>query len=173
MAGVPAGLVDGILQSVEDSTLTTKTASHFSGSEQTLSPTSPHGGWEGLGNGSLPVAVPTHQAGPGFHHVESSTTDSGVSNASSVTSDCVPHLTEEMSLAATELPLELLTAEGVLQSRGTDDCGEAARVSGLPVLSLGSGDEERGEGEDGEREESDEIGDGLRKMRTGESVDHE
>jgi hypothetical protein len=69
-------------------------------------------------NGSLPVAVPTssNQVGAGLHHVESSTTDSGVSNASSVTSDSVPPLmtTEEGLLTTAELRLGLREVEQAL-----------------------------------------------------------
>ena len=118
-----------------------------------------------------PLAVPTHQGvGQGFQYVESSTTDSGVSNASSVTSDCVSQLIGEASLAETELPLPLELMQGVLRSRGT---GEGARVSELPVSSLGSEEEERGERDEVNGTEGDELSDELRRLnvegRRGES----
>lgn len=106
-------------------------------------------------NGSLPLAVPTNPAGPGFHYVESSTTDSGVSNASSVTSDSIP-ITQctagEMSAPpSAELRLELRGVERALRSSGIDDveCERSACVSALPGTDLGL------EGEEGRRREKE------------------
>lgn len=118
--------------------------------QQTLCPTQSHPAAD-IWNGSLPVAVPL---GPGFHHVESSTTDSGVSNTSSVASDCVPL----PNLAAEEMPsdmhLELRKVERALHSRGsgngstedTREC-ESTCVSGLPGSDVGKRKEGREEGE--------------------------
>ena len=109
-------------------------------SEQTLSVDD---SWS-VGNGSLPLAVPTNsnQVGAGLHHVESSTTDSGVSNPSSVTSDSVPPLVtaEEDLLATAELRLGLREVE---QALGDLNKG----VRGTP-MSSGSGCDEK-EGGDG------------------------
>ena len=120
----------------EDST----TEAKLETSEQTLSVDD---SWS-VGNGSLPLAVPTNsnQVGAGLHHVESSTTDSGVSNPSSVTSDSVPPLVtaEEDLLATAELRLGLREVE---QALGDLNKG----VRGTP-MSSGSGCDEK-EGGDG------------------------
>lgn len=118
--------------------------------QQTLSPTQSHPVVD-VWNGSLPVAVPV---GPGFHHVESSTTDSGVSNASSVASDCVPL----PNLVAEEMPsdmhLELRKVERALRSRGSGNSStedtreyESTCVSGLPGADEGRRKEGREEDE--------------------------
>ena len=110
---------------------TNSTVSKQGDYERTLSPNS----W-GQANGSLPVAVPTNQGGQGFHCVESSTTDSGVSNASSVTSDTIQSLAAgEMSLPATELQFELTAVEIALHGRDLDDSvsGGELCVSGLSL----------------------------------------
>lgn len=152
MAGVPE-VVNNLcpVQLEQDSAIMENKKSDLNDSEQAISPTTPKGSWGGIGNSSLPVAVPTQQAGPGFHHVESSTTDSGVSNASSVTSDCVAQLaTGDMSsIAATELRLELTTVERVLNSRAIDDSGVTTSMSGVPVSPVGHKSDER----DKEKEE--------------------
>ena len=110
------------------------------------------GGCWSVRNGSLPVPVPSTaasstQTGAGLHHVESSTTDSGVSNASSVTSDSVPPLVaeeeeedEDGRLVTTELRLELRTVE---QALGHLSEGENERGDGIPSGERGR---ERGEG---------------------------
>ena len=105
-------------------------------------------------NGSLPVAVPTNPAGPGFHYVESSTTDSGVSNPSSVTSDGIPITQCTAGEPSTELQLELRTVERALRSSGIEDVGECERgacVSAHPGTGLG-GEEGRRREEGGETE---------------------
>ena len=112
----------------EESGLKTNLAtSDLHDSAHTLSPGD--GGWA-VRNGSLPVAVPTaNQAGAGLHIVESSTTDSGVSNASSVTSDSVdPPMAvgeEDEGLTAAELRLGLREVEKALE-----DLDEGARGEG-------------------------------------------
>lgn len=142
----------------EDSAVRTNTASFkLHDSEQTLSHNQSHCPTWRIENGSLPVAVPENQVGPGFHYVESSTTDSGVSNASSVTSDCVPipHLAAEMSVPPAEL---LRTVERVLRSGSIEeDASERGNtVSGLPRTEpRGNGSGERG----GEAECGEGIGD--------------
>ena len=84
--------------------------------KQAISDEPPDENW----SGSLPVTVPSsNQAGPGLHHVESSTTDSGVSNASSVTSDSVPPLASTTTgeggpLTPTQLRLGLREVEEAL-----------------------------------------------------------
>jgi hypothetical protein len=112
-------------------------------------------------NGSLPVAVPTssNQVGAGLHHVESSTTDSGVSNASSVTSDSVPPLmtTEEGLLTTAELRLGLREVEQALGDLNKDDTEkeegrEVGEEGGICSLSLESSDmrQEEGRGSTGD-----------------------
>ena len=126
----------------ESATMAKLAVSSHQDSDETLSANS----W-GLENGSLPVAVPSkQQAGPGFHHVESSTTDSGVSNPSSVTSDSIPQLPAgETSLAAAELQLELRTVERALHGLGLDDSGQETCVSEHPGLGEGRRGEGKGE----------------------------
>lgn len=133
---------------------TTAGLQHQDSGQQTLSPTQSHPA-VGIWNGSLPVAVPV---GPGFHHVESSTTDSGVSNTSSVASDCVPMpnlVAEEISVTPTGMHLELMKVERALSNSGsTEDAREceSTRVSGL------SGTDEKEEREEGE------LADGLARI---------
>lgn len=128
---------DGSYQSDSIVRETTAGLQHQDSGQQTLSPTRSHPA-VGIWNGSLPVAVPV---GPGFHHVESSTTDSGVSNTSSVASDCVPMpnlVAEEISVTP-DMHLELIKVERALRSRGSGggsteesrEC-ESTSVSGLP-----------------------------------------
>lgn len=126
--------------------------------KQTLSPTQSHPVVD-IWNGSLPVAVPV---GPGLHHVESSTTDSGVSNASSVASDCVPL----PNLVAEEMPsdmhLELRNVERALCSSGSGNDGvedtrecENTCAGGLPGTDESKGNEGR---------EEDELAGGMRRL---------
>lgn len=143
--GMAAGVVEtipdiSVLPGEEGSTTKTKLAtSDLRDPEQTLSKAADGGTSWSVRNGSLPVAVPANnnQAGPGLHHVESSTTDSGVSNASSVTSDSVPPLVSEAEelLTTTELRLGLSAVERAL--------GEGARDESM---SLGTGCEESARG---------------------------
>ena len=138
-------------------------------------------------NGSLPVPVPENQAGPGMgiHYVESSTTDSGVSNASSVTSDCVPiphlHAAVEMSVPPTELRLGLRTVEGVYRG-GVEEEEESHQesgsvcVSGLPPPSssalqeTGSCSRDEEEGREKGKDECGELTDDLRRLEVSKNL---
>ena len=139
-------------------------------------------------NGSLPVSVPENQAGPGIHYVESSTTDSGVSNASSVTSDCVPipylHAAAEMSVPPTELRLGLRTVEGTYRG-GVEEEEESHResgsvcVSGLPPPSsssssalqeTGSCSRDEEEGREKGKDECGELTDDLRRLEMSKNL---
>lgn len=148
--------VPGQSEKIESAEGTTVTVPKQGEYERTLSPDS----W-GVANGSLPVPVPTNQGGQGFHYVESSTTDSGVSNASSVTSDTIPSLAAgEMSLPATELQFELTAVERALHGRDLDHNGGEQCVSGPSV-------QEREEA--GEKVEvgCDDLSSDLRALSTG------
>ena len=131
MAGIVETIADApAMPGERDRTLKGKaSASGVSCESQKACQTHDGGDWSAR-NGSLPLPVPTatamavaaagSQAGPVLHQVESSTTDSGVSNASSVTSDSVPAEEEEEeedegSQVTTELRLELRTVEQALR----------------------------------------------------------
>ena len=153
----------------EDSNTNLRTSSKRN---ETLSPNQNHPTNTDSWNGSLPLAVPTNPAGPGFHYVESSTTDSGVSNASSVTSDSIP-ITQctagEVGAppSSAELHrLDLRTVETALRSSGIEDVGECDRgtcVSSLPGTDSGLEGEKGRREKEGKTEGGGIVSGGLRK----------
>lgn len=105
-------------------------------------------------NGSLPVAVPEHHTSPVFNSVETSTNDSGVSNASSMTSDSVPHITVEMIVPP--LDIDIAQRQGYGRGGSVETGVRDGESEGLPSSpSRKEGEEE----EEGASASSDVTGD--------------
>ena len=103
-------------------------------------------------NGSVLVA--DHHMNPTFNSVETSATDSGVSNTSSMTSDCVPHLTGEVPM---EVGLSTRRRHRKSGSTEAEDSERGGREGGGGGICTNVGEvvslqaltrKERGEGEE-------------------------
>ena len=103
----------------------------------------------GMENGSLPVAVPERHMSPALNCVETSTNDSGVSNASSVTSDSVPHIAVEMAMPPLDVDIgqrQGYRREGSEETGVRDEDGEKLCVAASSPSRKEGEEEEEGEG---------------------------
>lgn len=98
-------------------------------------------------NGSLPVDVPERHMSPAFNCVETSTNDSGVSNASSVTSDSAAHIAVEMVMPPLDVDIGQRQGygRGGSEETGVRD-GEGEKLCVGPSSPSRKEGEEEGEG---------------------------